>query len=289
MTYVCPRLCHASHFLTIPKGSKGLSILESILSNISPSHLRVLFVHFPVWRTFRSSDCLEFPTIFPALTDLYLSGLIAHGGPIYTAFGPRRRPFRTPNVQRLQFLRIMSFPSQHHNLAYLVNILAPELKDFKLTFCKRDLSTLRSRIGEFKTFLSSAPPCIAIPSAKVSSSLEDPPRSRLWEQLHPVYLPENMHHSFLPASLRRVVVRFDDSALLSQVQLPANILLGNFIRWHAQLKPPSVPNGRSLVVLPGADVETYFRDGARADGRGYAHEFVEDWMRVNKGEEVAWT
>ncbi|TCD66162.1 hypothetical protein EIP91_001716 [Steccherinum ochraceum] len=236
--------------------SDALSVLQSIISNISPSHLRTLFIHFPV-RPEDATPCLQFSTVMPVLTDLHLSGIFASSSD--------GLPSRIPNLRHLQLLRIPELSPEHHDLACYLHAVAPHLTHFKLV----------SRL-----------PAVDVMS-QVSQDICNFQMSvffrRTYARLGLDGDLEASTHAF-PSSLEHIVVRFDSApGDMKLVERRMAILLLGSLRDTAE----AVKRDSALTLLPSENVLEYGSDGVGEDGRGYAAEFVRDWMRVNVGEELA--
>ncbi|TCD66139.1 hypothetical protein EIP91_001693, partial [Steccherinum ochraceum] len=220
--------------------SEALRLLQSIISSIDSSCLHTLFAHFPVGSS-RPTTCLQLP-VLPALTDLHLSGL---------ALTSRHS---TPNLKRLQLLRILDVPSEYQDISSFLYTTAPTLTHFKMSLCTSSTPFLLKFTSDLGYYL-----CVTL--IRVVER----------ETFHRVN--EDQHR--FPASLESVAVRFDVP--------PADEALGYLFTHFAHTSGQSLEvikryqEEAPLAVLPSADVRSYESDGAGEDGRGYAEEFAEDW------------
>ncbi|TCD66154.1 hypothetical protein EIP91_001708 [Steccherinum ochraceum] len=251
-------------------GTRAMKLFLEFLGHKKIAQTRVLSLLVVVDREHDNGSsgpttCLELP-VLPALIDLHLSGLIVTS------------PNRTPNLKRLQLLRILDLPPEDDD--GLLPVLAPALTHFKLAFRVPSAAVL---VKIFKTFR----PYLDMTIARI---------------LHPnIALDIAAKHGF-PISLRRVVLRFDIPADTSEdddVDLAYRQEIKAALENVASLIDALVPDFQAiipyffleipLVVLPSANVGEYEGDGAGEDGRGYAEEFVKGWVAVNSGKDLTWT
>lgn len=183
---------------------------------------------------------------------MHLSGLIVSA------------PNQTPNLKRLQLIRILDLPSDHEELPRLVHTIAPNLTHFKIALRLPIARILGVVVNDLSDYLYT--------SARRHKVIEGA-------------APAAPGHAF-PSSVRRIVVRFDnpsDEAMdaLNLMRRTAYFLMNELVVTSSE----TVMAGEEapLVVLPSAE------EGAEVDEGQFVKELVRDWRSVNIGRDAVWT
>ncbi|TCD64460.1 hypothetical protein EIP91_004064 [Steccherinum ochraceum] len=116
----------------------ALSMFETILSTIDASRLHTLFIYVPFAKD--ETPVLQLSVPLHALTDLHLSGLLA--------VSPAGHPPHTPNLERVQLLRLYRLPPEAKDFPRFIHNLAPRLTQLKLSMLSPPES-LMHRISQF--------------------------------------------------------------------------------------------------------------------------------------------
>ncbi|TCD66153.1 hypothetical protein EIP91_001707 [Steccherinum ochraceum] len=223
--------------------------IQAILSNIDPSYLETLFIYLPLANLSTSeATTLQLPVPLPALTDLYLSGLVA--------ISPAGLPPYAPSLQRVQLLRILALPDAHSDIAGLLHNLAPNILQFKLSIrLPTSAAGMDSLVTHFLQYI-----------------LANYPK------------PEDRRHSStLPGSLAQVAVQFD----LPEERVPDRCMqwlerLGNVTE-----RLSSGPRWMIFAMLPHLRT-CGVTDRQAGQTCASEEEFAKVWAALVAGDEIDW-